>query len=95
MGGTLAQFARDGSSMRLTNFSDYALRVLMHAAARSNRLITIEETPKVYGISRVHLMKVSQYSHAHRFFAGSARPRWRLGSRNSSSRGHRLLNCLS
>jgi Rrf2 family nitric oxide-sensitive transcriptional repressor len=44
--------------MRLTNFSDYALRVLMYAAARSDRLITIEETAATYGISRAHLMKV-------------------------------------
>jgi Rrf2 family transcriptional regulator, nitric oxide-sensitive transcriptional repressor len=45
-------------AMRLTNFSDYALRVLMYAAAREDRLITIDETAKVYGISRAHLMKV-------------------------------------
>jgi len=45
--------------MRLTNFSDYALRVLMYAAAQEDRLITIEETAKVYGISRAHLMKVA------------------------------------
>jgi Rrf2 family nitric oxide-sensitive transcriptional repressor len=45
--------------MRLTNFSDYALRVLMYAAARSDRLITIEETAVVFGISRAHLMKVA------------------------------------
>jgi Rrf2 family transcriptional regulator, nitric oxide-sensitive transcriptional repressor len=45
--------------MRLTNFSDYTLRILMYAAARSDRLITIEETAKVYGISRAHLMKVA------------------------------------
>jgi Rrf2 family transcriptional regulator, nitric oxide-sensitive transcriptional repressor len=45
--------------MRLTNFSDYALRVLMYAAARSDRLITIEETAEIYGISRAHLMKVA------------------------------------
>jgi Rrf2 family nitric oxide-sensitive transcriptional repressor len=44
--------------MRLTNFSDYALRVLMYAAARGDRLITIDETAKVYGISRTHLMKI-------------------------------------
>jgi Rrf2 family nitric oxide-sensitive transcriptional repressor len=44
--------------MRLTNFSDYALRVLMYAAAREDRLITIDETANVYGISRAHLMKV-------------------------------------
>lgn len=44
--------------MRLTNFSDYALRVLMYAAAREGELITIEETAERYGISRSHLMKV-------------------------------------
>jgi len=45
--------------MRLTTFSDYALRLLMYAATRSDRLITIEETADVYGISRAHLMKVA------------------------------------
>lgn len=44
--------------MRLTTFSDYALRVLMYAATAEDRLITIEETAKTYGISRAHLMKV-------------------------------------
>lgn len=44
--------------MQLTNFSDYALRVLMYAAARSDRLITVEETAAVYGVSRAHLRKV-------------------------------------
>ena len=45
--------------MRLTNFSDYTLRLLMYAAAQQGRRITIEETSKVYGISRAHLMKVA------------------------------------
>lgn len=45
--------------MRLTNFSDYALRVLMYAATHEDRLITIEETAEVYDISRTHLMKVA------------------------------------
>lgn len=44
--------------MRLTTFSDYALRVLMYAGAEGDRLITIEETAKTYSISRAHLMKV-------------------------------------
>ena len=44
--------------MRLTSFSDYALRMLMYAASAGERLITIEETSRVYGISRAHLMKV-------------------------------------
>lgn len=45
--------------MRLTNFSDYALRLLMYAAAQEDRLITIEETAELYGISRTHLMKIA------------------------------------
>lgn len=45
--------------MRLTDFSDYSLRVLLYAAAKEGQLITIEETAQVYGISRAHLMKVA------------------------------------
>lgn len=45
--------------MRLTNFSDFALRLLMYAAAREDRLITIEEASQVYNISRAHLMKIA------------------------------------
>lgn len=45
--------------MRLTNFSDYSLRILMYAATRDGKLVTIEETAAVYGISRAHLMKVA------------------------------------
>ena len=45
--------------MRLTDFSDYSLRVLLYAAARDGQLITIEEAAQVYGISRAHLMKVA------------------------------------
>ncbi len=44
--------------MRLTTFSDYALRVLMYAASAGDRLITIEETSAAYSISKTHLMKV-------------------------------------
>jgi Rrf2 family nitric oxide-sensitive transcriptional repressor len=44
--------------MRLTAFSDYALRVLMYAAAADDCLVTVGETAKAYGISRTHLMKV-------------------------------------
>lgn len=44
--------------MHLTTLSDYALRVLMYAGSSGDRLVTIEETSKVYKISRAHLMKV-------------------------------------
>lgn len=45
--------------MRLTSFSDFALRLLMYAAVHDDRLITIEEVSEVYDISRAHLMKVT------------------------------------
>jgi Rrf2 family transcriptional regulator, nitric oxide-sensitive transcriptional repressor len=44
--------------MRLTSFTDFALRLLMYAAAH-DRLITIEEASEAYGISRAHLMKIT------------------------------------
>ncbi len=44
--------------MRLTAFSDYALRVLMYAAAAEDSLVTVSETARTYGVSRTHLMKV-------------------------------------
>ena len=53
------QTATSVPEMQLTNFSDYALRMLMYAATQGDRLITIEETAEVYGISRTHLMKVA------------------------------------
>src|SRR5690606_20215879 len=46
-------------AMRLTDFSDYSLRLLMYAASQPHRLVTIEETAQLYGISRAHLMKVA------------------------------------
>ena len=45
--------------MRLTSFSDYALRLLIYAARNPDRLITIEEAAVAYGISRSHLTKVA------------------------------------
>ena len=44
--------------MRLTMMSDYALRVLLFAAAHPERLVTIDETQESYGMSRGHLMKI-------------------------------------
>lgn len=45
--------------MRLTNFSDYALRMLMYAASAGDRLITIEETARTFNVSKTHLNKVA------------------------------------
>jgi Rrf2 family nitric oxide-sensitive transcriptional repressor len=45
--------------MRLTVYTDYALRVLMYLALKQNELATIAEISKSYGISKNHLMKVA------------------------------------
>lgn len=44
--------------MRLTRYTDYSLRVLMHLAARPGQLASIGEIARAYGISQNHLMKV-------------------------------------
>lgn len=44
--------------MQLSAFSDYSLRVLMHAALRAPELVTIDEVAAAFGISRNHLVKV-------------------------------------
>lgn len=46
--------------MRLTLMTDYALRVLMYAAAQRDRLVTVDEIAQAYGISKNHLTKVVQ-----------------------------------
>ncbi|GAA2814981.1 BadM/Rrf2 family transcriptional regulator [Aminobacter aminovorans] len=45
--------------MRLTNFSDYTLRMLMFAASAGDQLFTIEETARAFGVSKTHLNKVA------------------------------------
>lgn len=44
--------------MRLTAYTDYALRTLMYLATNRDRLVTISEIADVHGISKNHLMKV-------------------------------------
>jgi len=46
--------------MRLTQWTDYSLRVLMHCAAREGRAqpTTISEIAQAHGISRSHLTKI-------------------------------------
>ena len=48
--------------MRLTQWTDYTLRVLMYCAATEGREppVTITEVAEGYGISRSHLMKIVQ-----------------------------------
>jgi Rrf2 family nitric oxide-sensitive transcriptional repressor len=44
--------------MRVSTYSDYALRVLMQAALRRPARITVEEVAGAFGISRHHLVKI-------------------------------------
>jgi len=44
--------------MRLSAFSDYSLRVLMHTALRAPARVTIDEVADAFDISRHHLVKV-------------------------------------
>lgn len=45
--------------MRLTQHSDYAMRLLMYVGRHPDRLCTISEVARAYGISEPHLMKVT------------------------------------
>ncbi|OMP67336.1 RrF2 family transcriptional regulator [Domibacillus epiphyticus] len=45
--------------MRLTNYSDYSLRVLIYLAAEDqDELVNIKDIAEAYGISKNHLMKI-------------------------------------
>ncbi|WP_299153771.1 Rrf2 family transcriptional regulator [uncultured Tateyamaria sp.] len=65
--------------MRLTSFTDYALRVLLYTAAREEQLTTIAEMQKTFDLSKGHLMKIVHllstegYLHAVRGRSGGVR----------------------
>lgn len=44
--------------MRLTTYTDYALRTLMYLAANRDRLVTIQDIADMHGIAKNHLTKV-------------------------------------
>ncbi|WNZ55324.1 Rrf2 family transcriptional regulator [Microbulbifer sp. MKSA007] len=46
--------------MKITQFTDYSLRVLMYLAIQDRELVTIREVAERYQISKNHLMKVVQ-----------------------------------
>lgn len=45
--------------MRLTRYTDYALRVLLYLGAQPDRVCSIAEIARAYDISQNHLMKVA------------------------------------
>ena len=65
--------------MRLTAFTDYALRVLLYTAAHDDQLTTIAEIQKSFDVSKGHLMKIVHllstegYLHAVRGRSGGIR----------------------
>ena len=44
--------------MRLSDYTDYTLRVLMYCATHTDRLVTIGELATHHGVSKNHLMKI-------------------------------------
>ena len=45
--------------MRLTRYTDFAIRIMLYLAAHEDRLCSIGEIAESYGISQNHLMKVA------------------------------------
>jgi len=46
--------------IRLTAYSNYALRTLMFCALHPNQLVRMEDVAEAYGISRAHLLKAAR-----------------------------------
>lgn len=46
--------------MQLTQFSDYAMRTVLYLGCRPEKLVSVEEVSRAYGISRHHLVRVVQ-----------------------------------
>jgi Rrf2 family nitric oxide-sensitive transcriptional repressor len=47
--------------MRLTHYTDYAMRVLIHLGTQPGKVCSIAEIARTYGISQNHLMKVAHH----------------------------------
>ena len=55
--------------MKLTRFTDYSLRVLIHLAAEPDRRATVTEIAEAFGISAHHLVKVVHFLGRHGWLA--------------------------
>lgn len=49
-----------GTSVHLTRFSDYSLRLAIYLACHPERAVSVDEVSRAYGISKHHLVKVVQ-----------------------------------
>lgn len=47
--------------MKLTDYTDYSLRVLIYLAANPKTTVTIRHISDTFGISRNHLVKIAQH----------------------------------
>lgn len=57
--------------MRLTQYTDYALRTLIYLALGTGRRHTVRDVAEAYAISRNHLTKVVQQLNHHGFVAAT------------------------
>ena len=46
--------------MQLTYFSDYALRLLLYLATHPDRVVSVQEVSRAYGVSVHHMIKVAR-----------------------------------
>ena len=49
-----------GIAVQLTQFSDYSLRLTLYLACHPERVVSVDEVSRAFGISRHHLVKVVQ-----------------------------------
>ncbi|MEZ5937369.1 MAG: Rrf2 family transcriptional regulator [Hyphomonadaceae bacterium] len=47
--------------MRVTAYTNYAMRVLMYCALHAGQLVRIQDIAEAYGISRAHLLKTARH----------------------------------
>lgn len=47
--------------MRLTNYTNYSMRILMYCALRPAQTVRVQDIARDYGISRAHLLKSARH----------------------------------